>query len=59
MHYHEGHAGDWFKDLAGVSVYAIVPKRIRITPEYGNVALAQDTQWLQMLREYDDEMKNR
>lgn len=55
----EGHAGDWFKDLAGVSVYAIVPKRIRITPEYGNVALAQDTQWLQMLREYDDEMKNR
>lgn len=55
----EGHAGDWFKNLAGVSIYAIMPKRIRITPEYGNIALAQDTQWLQMLREYDDEMKNR
>lgn len=56
----EGHEGAWFQGLAGVSIYLTRPvRRIRITPSYNDLALARDTQWLPMMRAYDDEMMSR
>lgn len=55
----EGHQGEWFAGLGGLSIYWILPKRIRISPAYGAVALAQESRWLAMLENYDAEIKGR
>lgn len=48
----EGHRGDWFDGIGGVSIYAVPPRLQRISPFYGDVALAQDTRWGKMLEAY-------
>ena len=48
----EGHRGDWFEGIGGVSVYAVPPGVQRISPYYSEVALANDTCWGEMLQAY-------
>jgi hypothetical protein len=50
----EGHRGDWFDGIGGVSIYAVPPSVQRISPYYPEVALAQDTRWGEMLQAYHD-----
>jgi hypothetical protein len=48
----EGHRGEWFDGIGGVSIYAVMPRTERISPFYDEVALAQDTRWDEMLQAY-------
>ena len=48
----EGHHGDWFDGIGGVSIYAVPPGVQRISPYYREVALARDTRWSEMLEAY-------
>lgn len=53
----EAHRGPWFDGIGGVSVYLMPPgggQRVatRPSPEYGRLAFAQDSGWLEMLEAY-------
>lgn len=48
----EGHCGEWFDGIGGVSIYALPPLVQRISPYYAKVTLAQDTCWGEMLQAY-------
>jgi hypothetical protein len=50
----EGHCGEWFDGIAGVSAYLIPPKQQRVSPSYLKLAFAKDTQWSEMLRAYHE-----
>jgi hypothetical protein len=50
----EGHLGDWFDGLGGVSIYAVPPGVQRVSPYYDELYFAQTTQWGEMLRAYHD-----
>jgi len=48
----EGHRGEWFDGIGGVSIYAVPPNLQRISPYYADVALARETRWSEMLKAY-------
>ena len=50
----EGHVGDWFDGIGGVSIYLMPPgDGNQISQFYGDVALAQPPlRWLEFLRAY-------
>jgi hypothetical protein len=48
----EGHRGDWFDGIGGVSIYLMPPKRVRVSPYYGELAFAKATRWQQLLDAY-------
>jgi hypothetical protein len=49
----EGHRGEWFEGIGGVSIYAVPPgEQRRISPFYPDVALAKETRWGEMLNAY-------
>jgi len=48
----EGHRGDWFDGIGGVSIYAVPPGLQRISPYYAEVELAKNTHWNEMLEAY-------
>jgi hypothetical protein len=48
----EGHRGEWFDGIGGVSIYMMPPGRQRISPAYSKLAFAKDTQWDEMLIAY-------
>jgi hypothetical protein len=50
----EGHRGEWFDAIGGVSAYLMPPKQQRISPSYAQLAFARDTQWGEMLEAYHD-----
>jgi hypothetical protein len=50
----EGHLGDWFDGLGGVSIYAVPPGVQRVSPYYDELSFAQSTRWGEMLRAYHD-----
>ena len=50
----EGHLGDWFEGIGGVSIYLVPAKRQRVSPYYADLALAKDTKWPAMLQAYHD-----
>jgi hypothetical protein len=50
----EGHLGDWFDGLGGVSIYAVPPGVQRVSPYYDELSFAQTTRWGEMLRAYHD-----
>jgi len=52
----EGHRGEWFDGIGGVSIYAVPPGVQRISPYYTEVSLAQDTRWSEMLKAYHEEL---
>lgn len=52
----EGHRGDWFDGIGGLSIYAVPPGIQRISPYYGSLALAQNTRWAEMLKAYHQEL---
>jgi hypothetical protein len=47
----EGHCGSWFDGMGGVSVYLARPPT-RISPQYGELAFARETQWGKLLSAY-------
>jgi Clostripain family len=47
----EGHVGEWFDGLAGVSVYLVQPPT-RISPAYARLSLTKDTAWGRLLAAY-------
>jgi len=49
----EGHDGNWFEGIGGVSIYMMPPKKLqRMSPYYGKLALSADTVWDDMLTTY-------
>ena len=50
----EGHIGDWFKGIGGVSVYMIPPGKSRLSPYYSQISLSQDKHWAEMLQAYHE-----
>ena len=50
----EGHVGDWFAGIAGVSIYLMPPGGgNQLARSYGEVALAQPSlRWLEFLQAY-------
>jgi hypothetical protein len=50
----EGHHGDWFDGIGGVSIYAVPPGVQRVSPYYDEVAFAQSTRWGKMLAAYHE-----
>lgn len=54
----EGHYGEWFDGIGGVSIYLVPPDREnpdnRISPFYEKLGFAQATQWNSMLQSYFD-----
>jgi hypothetical protein len=52
----EGHRGDWFDGIGGVSIYAVPPGVQRVSPYYDEVAFAQSTRWGKMLAAYHEEL---
>lgn len=49
----EGHKGDWFDGIGGVSVFMMPPKKQdRLSPYYARLALSTDTAWDEMLCAY-------
>jgi hypothetical protein len=50
----EGHRGNWFDGIGGVSIYAVPPNLQRISPYYQEVALAKDMHWYEMLKNYHE-----
>ena len=50
----EGHRGDWFDGIGGVSIYAVPPGVQRVSPYYDEVAFAQSTRWGEMLAAYHE-----
>jgi hypothetical protein len=50
----EGHDGEWFDGIGGVSIYLVPPNVQRISPYYGQLALAQSTRWGAMLDAYHE-----
>lgn len=50
----EGHRENWFDGIGGVSIYAVPPNLQRISPYYHEVALAKDTHWYEMLKNYHE-----
>ena len=50
----EGHVGDWFDGIGGVSIYMMPPgEGSQISQSYGDVALAQPPlRWLEFLQKY-------
>jgi hypothetical protein len=50
----EGHRGDWFEGIAGVTAYLMPPGQQRISPSYSNLAFAKDTHWDEMLSAYHE-----
>ena len=55
----EGHRGEWLDGLGGLSIYLPVPGRMRISPYYAELVLARDTRWDEMLKDYEDAIRNR
>jgi hypothetical protein len=52
----EGHGGDWFEGIGGISVYLMPPRQQRVSPSYAKLAFAKDTQWDEMLMAYHDQL---
>jgi hypothetical protein len=52
----EGHRGDWFDGIGGLSIYAVPPGIQRISPYYGSLALVRNTRWGEMLKAYHQEL---
>jgi hypothetical protein len=54
----EGHYGEWFDGIGGVSIYLVPPDPYnpdnRISPSYEKLSFAQDTHWNSMLQSYID-----
>jgi hypothetical protein len=50
----EGHLGDWFDGIGGVSIYFTRPRDRRISPWYSKLAFAHDTKWDEMLYAYHE-----
>jgi len=50
----EGHRGNWFDGIGGVSIYTPPPGSTRISPYYDEVSFAQKTQWGEMLAAYHE-----
>ena len=50
----EGHRGDWFDSIGGVSIYAVPPGVQRVSPYYDEVTFAQSTRWGEMLAAYHE-----
>jgi hypothetical protein len=48
----EGHLGEWFDGLGGLSIYLAPPNVSRITPYYPLLAFANDTRWDKLLAVY-------
>jgi len=48
----EGHLGEWFKGIGGVTVYLMPPSLQRISPYYSQIALTKDIHWYEMLQAY-------
>ncbi|WP_295396823.1 clostripain-related cysteine peptidase [uncultured Thiodictyon sp.] len=48
----EGHRGDWFDGIGGLSVYLMPRDLQRISPSYKALAFAKDTRWDEMLESY-------
>lgn len=53
----DGHLGNWLDGIRGVSIYLTRPRYRRIAPQYGNLAFAKNTPWLQMLHAYHDQFE--
>jgi hypothetical protein len=49
----EGHCGNWFDGMGGMSVYLARPPT-RISPQYGELAFAKETQWGKLLSAYHE-----
>jgi hypothetical protein len=49
----EGHQGNWFAGLGGVSAYLMPARKVRISPYYADLAIANETCWLKMLQAYE------
>ncbi|MBN1136326.1 MAG: hypothetical protein JXM73_07060 [Anaerolineae bacterium] len=50
----EKHRGEWYDGIGGLSIYAALPNKQRISPDYARVALSVDTFWDEMLAAYHD-----
>jgi hypothetical protein len=50
----EGHWGDWFDGLGGLSVYLPPPQKQRIAPDYASLAFARDAGWQKLLAVYHE-----
>jgi hypothetical protein len=48
----EGHRGEWFDGISGVSVYLMPPGEQRVAPSYSQLAFATETRWDEMLSAY-------
>jgi hypothetical protein len=48
----EGHVGDWFDGIGGLSVYLMPPGGQRIATSYSQLAFARHTGWDEMLAAY-------
>jgi hypothetical protein len=48
----EGHRGDWFSGIGGLSIYLVPPLKQRVSPYYSDLSLSRDTKWLNLLRAY-------
>jgi hypothetical protein len=48
----EGHRGEWFDGISGVSVYLMPPGEQRVAPSYSQLAFAKATRWDEMLSAY-------
>lgn len=51
----EGHAGEWFKGIGGLTVYMAPPNKQRISPYYKDLAFAQNAHWQQLLSAYHEQ----
>ncbi len=51
----EAHQGEWFDGIGGVSIY-MAPPRLPVSSAYGKLALAKDTGWGAMLKDYKAEI---
>ena len=50
----EGHRGEWFDGIGGVTIYLMPSGEQQISPFYGATALAKDTRWADMLKAYHE-----
>jgi hypothetical protein len=48
----EGHRGEWFDGISGVSVYLMPPGEQRVAPSYSQLGFAKATRWDEMLSAY-------
>lgn len=48
----EGHVGEWFAGIGGVTAYMMPPGEQRISPYYSHLGLSKDSHWYAMLQAY-------